>query len=366
MIDQQIEIEDLSTEKKFFTQIPNIIYKMGLGPYVVAYYCLLKAIAGETGACFISQKNICDMLGCSERQIRLMNAFMSQPFAILGGKPLIKIKHRTDKNGGKTTNLIQITDIWLENVHVLSSGQDIPKTPMPVQPKKDNLESKSRFEKPCSKRTASHSPPPASDSAPPASDSAPPASSADKEEPSSKNQVKKTYLKDLGLTAQGHDNPPKAEHLKTEVRKKDPVKTEVLTKDPKRRWSLTKPQSMSFDFLSSKDIDADDAKLAFWSKAYSYERLLEVYHEAKHYQPKSMRLYMNHLLEKNKKVTNAQTQQNREFLITFLKSNYWPCIEVKSKCFYYQIGSEKAEMSFDVDPNVFMAHVWQKYESCFP
>ena len=108
---QEVQVEDLSTEKKYFSQIPNIIHKMGLGCYIVAYYCLLKSIAGDKNTCFMSQKNLSNLLGCSDRQIRLMNDFMSKPFQILGGKPLIKITQRKDENGEILPNLVQIIDI---------------------------------------------------------------------------------------------------------------------------------------------------------------------------------------------------------------------------------------------------------------
>ena len=171
--DQEIHVEDLCTEKKYFSQIPNIIHRMGLGCYIVAYYCLLKSIAGDKNSCYMSQKNIASLLGCSTRQIRLMNDFMAKPFAILSGKPLIKVTHRKDENNESIPNLIQVVDIWVENVMALGSKTPIPKTPM-----KQKLSTiKEKF-----------SPEPYS--APPEPGAIPPEPGAYKEEPFKKNPLK--------------------------------------------------------------------------------------------------------------------------------------------------------------------------------
>lgn len=128
--EQEIQIEDLSNDKSYFTQIPNIIYRMGLGPYVIAYYSILKSIAGDRATCFMSQKNLARLVGCSDKQISLMNKFMSQPFKILNGKSLIRLKTQK-RNGEYLPNIIQVVDIWSENMSVIGSKKPIPNTPMP-------------------------------------------------------------------------------------------------------------------------------------------------------------------------------------------------------------------------------------------
>lgn len=125
--DQEIQIEDLSTEKAYFTMIPNIVLKMGLTPYELAYYIILKSIAGEARACFMSQKKIADLVGCSTRQLRKMNQILSSPFEILENKPLIKITYRKNELNGNMPNLIQIVDIWGVNMHVLQSKTPVSK-----------------------------------------------------------------------------------------------------------------------------------------------------------------------------------------------------------------------------------------------
>ena len=135
--DQEIHVEDLTTVSKFFSQIPSVIHHMGLGCYIVAYYCLLKAVAEEKKTCFMSQSTISSLLGCSIKQIQLMTNFMEKPFAALGGKSLIKVTRRKNEKKEKETNVIQIVDIWVENITAMKDRKSIPKTPMKEKKIKD-------------------------------------------------------------------------------------------------------------------------------------------------------------------------------------------------------------------------------------
>lgn len=153
--DQEIQVEDLSNDKSYFTQIPNIIYRMGLGPYVIAYYCILKSIAGDKSTCFMSQSNLAKLVGCSSRHIIHMNKFMSQPFKVLGGKPLIRIKNQK-KNGEYLPNIIQVVDIWVENINIIANKTPVSQTPMP---KKDKEIKESFSSEPYSPPCEPYSPP---------------------------------------------------------------------------------------------------------------------------------------------------------------------------------------------------------------
>lgn len=127
---QKVYVQDQSGEKKYFTQIPNIIYQMGLGPYLITYYSILKMISGDKKKCFMSQKNLAKLVGCSDKQISVMNKFLSQPFKILNGKSLIKIKTQK-KNGEHSPNIIEIVYIWDENMHIIGNKIPIPQTTLP-------------------------------------------------------------------------------------------------------------------------------------------------------------------------------------------------------------------------------------------
>jgi len=114
----QIQVKDESSEKKYFTQLPNILLRMGFSPYVITYYLVLKSIAGisPTKTCFMCQSEIADMVGCTPRHLRKMDAILEKSYAELGGKPLIIVKRQTNDKGEKMTNAISIVDIWVESI----------------------------------------------------------------------------------------------------------------------------------------------------------------------------------------------------------------------------------------------------------
>lgn len=322
----EIQVEDLCSEKKFFNQVPNIIYRMGLGCHIIAYYGLLKSVAGDRGSCFMTQKTIAERLGCSERQVRKMNAFMAKPFEILGGKPLIRVSKQKSSDGGCKPNLVQIVDIWVENVMVLNSKIYIPLTPMPIEKKK--IKEKNGA---------------APDSAPPAPDSAPPAPGATKEEPSYKNPVKKMYFKDLGPETLALD------------------KSNSKTLDVTRRWGLTEEQSEVFYFLKSCNIDAEDKKLCYWAKKYSLQRLMDVFNESKANKAKSLRKYMSKLLDGESKVPNANAHMNKEFLREYLKVNPWPGAKIFKEYVKLPIGEDYLDLSFHLASYVFIEALTEKH-----
>lgn len=324
----EIQVEDLCSEKKYFSQIPNIIHKMGLGPYVVAYYCLLKSIAGDRNTCFMSQKNIASTLRCSTRQVGLMNKFMSKPFEILGNKPLIKITQQIEENGLNKPNLIQVVDIWIENIQVLNNKNPVPHSSMP--PQKKNIKKNNT---------------PASDAGGHASDAGGHASGADKEEPINNNPVIKMYFKDLGLKTEALDKS-NGENLDVAI-----------------RWKLSEDQKDIFMWLKSLSIDAEDKKLAFWAKKYSLKRLTEVYHEAKSYKPRSMRMYMSKLLDNNKAVPNANAEMNREFADDFFKANEIKNVTTYKKYLKIPNGMDFIEINFDMNCNDFIITLMEKFES---
>lgn len=114
----QVHVAEESSEKRYFTQVPNILLRMGFSPYVITYYLVLKSIADISNikTCFMCQQEIADMVGCSTRHIRTMDAILEKPYAEFGGKPLIVVTRQTNEKGEKMTNMIKIVDIWVESI----------------------------------------------------------------------------------------------------------------------------------------------------------------------------------------------------------------------------------------------------------
>ena len=61
---QQIK-SDLSTQRRFYCQIPNIVFSLGLSAYELALYCAIRRTAGENGVCYRSGQNLADLAGMS-------------------------------------------------------------------------------------------------------------------------------------------------------------------------------------------------------------------------------------------------------------------------------------------------------------
>ena len=113
------KISDKSSDKKYFTMIPNLVVN-GSSAYEQALYLTMKRITGEHGTCFASQTTLAKKLHVSQWTV---------------SKTLIKLLKRgwIKKIGLKKTKTrpvteYQITDIWVENVNqykkdILSSNK---------------------------------------------------------------------------------------------------------------------------------------------------------------------------------------------------------------------------------------------------
>lgn len=163
--------------------------------------------------------------------------------------------------------------------------------------------------------------------------------------PKSIPKSKPSFLKDLGNETLASD------------------KNKKKTLDAPRRWGLTEQQTEAFEVLKTFDIDADDKKLCFWVKTHSLDRLLAVYHEAKAYKPRSMKLYMAKLLDENKAVPSANAEQNRQFAIDLMKSNNWYGPKIYKKYMKIPFGNDYFEISFDESPDQFVYRLLDKYET---
>lgn len=108
-------IQDKSTLHDFRTEIPNIVFNLGLDPYEKALYLEYKRVAGDNGACWKSNKNLSEAVGCSIRKIQLTKRALCKKRSKLNGKSLITVAPRKREDNGDTSDLITIVDIWENN-----------------------------------------------------------------------------------------------------------------------------------------------------------------------------------------------------------------------------------------------------------
>ncbi len=250
---------------------------------------------------------------------------MSKGFEVLGGKPLIKITHRKDENGQSLPNLIQVVDIWFENILALKNKVIIPQTTLPKKVKKIKK---------------NNTPEPGSGGTEPGSGGTEPGS--DKEEPKYNNPVKKNAFKDLG-------NQTGAVH-----------KNEIKNLDAARRWKLTDEQNETFQTLKALNIDAEDKKLCYWAKTYSVSRLLEVYNESLFQKANSLKNYMSNLLDGNKSVPNANCESNRQFAEDYFKENPNYTVKFYKKYIKISYGKDYIEFDLNQNPNEFIKRIIEK------
>lgn len=114
------EFRDNSSLHYYRTEIPNIIWDLGLDCYERDAYSYFKRISGDKGSCYQSNKKIQTALGIGETKLREIKKKLSSHFELIGG-PLIKTTQRKNENNEFLPTLIEIIDIWPKNFEIMSS-----------------------------------------------------------------------------------------------------------------------------------------------------------------------------------------------------------------------------------------------------
>jgi hypothetical protein len=108
-------IQDKSSLHDFRTEIPNIVFSLGLDPYEKALYLEYKRVAGDKGACWKSNKSLAEAVGCSIRKIQSTKKKLCKKRSKLNGKSLITVVQRKREDKGDASDIITIMDIWENN-----------------------------------------------------------------------------------------------------------------------------------------------------------------------------------------------------------------------------------------------------------
>jgi hypothetical protein len=134
---EENHVTDEGDSRKYFTQIPNILFSLGLSPYALTLYVYFKKVAGERGACWQKTSTIAKATGMSGGMVTKAKAELSRLRQELGdepqgkAKPLIVITERVNKHGGKPGHIIKLTDIWPANIR---SAKPISKDAEAISP----------------------------------------------------------------------------------------------------------------------------------------------------------------------------------------------------------------------------------------
>jgi len=108
-------INEEKPDHYFRTEMPNIIYALGLDPYEFRVYGHLKSVGGDKGGCWQSLATIQKETQISRTKIQACIKKLSSNFELLNNGPLIKLITRKKESGESETNVVVIVDIWRIN-----------------------------------------------------------------------------------------------------------------------------------------------------------------------------------------------------------------------------------------------------------
>lgn len=152
----QHDVIDQGDAKKYFTQIPNIVFDIGLNPQELALYAHLKRTIGANNErkCHKSTRRLAIETGMGTGSVSRAKASLQLRRGEIGNRPLIRVHERINPHGGKPYDEITITDIWRVNMECFTSsdveredGEQVPKdgeqVPNPssiLEPKNNSLQ----------------------------------------------------------------------------------------------------------------------------------------------------------------------------------------------------------------------------------
>jgi DNA-binding transcriptional MocR family regulator len=123
---RQYSFLDKSRDRKYFTILPNIIFKLDLTVQDIALYTTIKKVAGEEGECFMTTRRLA-------QEARISAGQVSKSKKRLADRGLIEIVTRPRTPNGKPVDHITITDIWVRNTQAFqnnrSPGEHTPPPP---------------------------------------------------------------------------------------------------------------------------------------------------------------------------------------------------------------------------------------------
>lgn len=112
-ISHQVEFVEERPDHHYRTEIPNFVLDL-LNPNQLAVYAHIKRIAGDSGRCWMSMKNLAQAIGIGQTTLRLcLHELSVEDFFIEGA--FIKIIKRTKPDGSPDSNIIKINDVWRIN-----------------------------------------------------------------------------------------------------------------------------------------------------------------------------------------------------------------------------------------------------------
>lgn len=117
-----IQFEDKSGDKKYFTMLPNIVLNHSTA-IDQALYCQLKKHAGENGVCFVSERTLLKKLGIGTVNLKKSFAYLLKR----GWIKCIGEKEVFTNGGVQRVKCYTVVDIWdMNNHHYKGASETAP------------------------------------------------------------------------------------------------------------------------------------------------------------------------------------------------------------------------------------------------
>src|SRR3990167_8890969 len=113
---EKIKIQDESNDRKYFTQIPNMIVNHSTA-YEQSLYLIMKRIAGENGSCYASLNTLSEKMGVHKTTV-------SKTISKLLKRKWIKETDKVKVKGGSVRQFL-IVDLWRLNIEEYESGANM-------------------------------------------------------------------------------------------------------------------------------------------------------------------------------------------------------------------------------------------------
>ncbi len=114
---KNFNLKNESGDKKYFTQIPNMIVNHSTA-YEQSLYLVMKRLAGEGGQCFASMNFLAKKMGVDKKTV-------TSTIAKLLKRQWIQETPKTKVRGGSVRTFI-IIDLWKLNMDNYESGRQVP------------------------------------------------------------------------------------------------------------------------------------------------------------------------------------------------------------------------------------------------
>ena len=338
--DPIFEIHEDLPDHHYRTEIPNIIFDLGLSSEEFKVYAVLKRIAGDRGACWMSQKKLAEMCGIGITKLKECIDSLASPNIQISDKrdeklkrhvhsqiSLITVTRRKKSDGGDDTNLIKIVPIWRLN------GDHFRGDPTTDRVTSDGKAYDKKYPK---------------------------EGGSPRDYKQDLSKVKTPLRKDNVLREGGNVDNPKPPKKTMETLSSSKGNSKTL--DASRRWKLTEDQLDTFNFLDGDLIDTNEGTKIHWAKTYSLERIIEVYEEARAAKGvRSIAAYMQKLLKSRAVVAKGHATTNKDFAEYFKDKTGWQQLEIMKKYVKVPCGNGSIEIDFNMQPKDFQETLINKH-----